>query len=224
MSMQSGIKSDAGHPGNGLTPRAAIYRCNRLLRLLPGVRLQRYLFVYQPVTALPKLLPQFPVKLFEADDDALAQLWPEPGVRAYRFGQGARCLVVQASDRLAGGIWLVDGQFQEDEVRADYRFGSAYSWDFGLFIHPDFRGTRAFAALWGGVAADLRSRNKQGTLSRIADYLAPSLLAHARMGAKSVGQALFLCVGPLQYCWSSGALQHQNLATGAQFQFQPVVQ
>jgi hypothetical protein len=220
MSMQSGIKDGAVTGGTGLTPRAAAYRWNRVLTLIPGLRLHRYLFVFQPVSGLPKSMSQYPVRLFEADDTALAQLWPESAVRARRFGQGARCLTVQAANRLAGGVWLVDGRYCEDEVRAEFRFGPTFSWDFGLFIHPDFRSTRAFAALWGGVAADLRSRGKQGTLSRIADYLAPSLLSHARMGAKSVGQATFLSLGSKQYCWSSGEVDHENSATGAYFDFQ----
>jgi hypothetical protein len=214
MSMESGME---GH--KGLAPQSAVYRWNRLLSVLPGVRLHRYLFVEQPACGLPKALNSFQSAVFLEDDPYLAGLWPERALRSYRFGQGARCLVVSQHGRPAGGIWFTDQRYVEDEMHATYRFGPDYSWDFGLLIHPDYRATRAFAALWGAVAQDLAVRGKQGSLSRIADYLAPSLLAHARMGAKPIGRATFLSLGAKHYCWSSGAFLRCDLSTGTQFDF-----
>jgi hypothetical protein len=214
MSMESGMERH-----QGLDPQSAVYRWNRLLSVLPGVRLRRYLFVEQPVRDLPKAISAFQPDTYMHDDLRLAELWPEQSLRRYRFGQGARCLVVARHGRLAGGIWFADQTYIEDEVRATYRFGSAHSWDFGLYIHPNYRATRAFAALWGAAAVDLAARGKQGSLSRIADYLAPSLQAHARMGAKSIGCATFLSLATKQYCWSSGAARRFELATGTQFDF-----
>jgi hypothetical protein len=214
MSMESGKEEDAG-----LAPQAAVYRWNRLLSKLPGVDLRRYVFVEQPIGHLPQASPQFPSLLFEQDDPQLAKLWPNSAVRKYRFAQGARCLVVLHKDRLAGGLWLIDRRYVEDEVRATYIFADSHSWDFGLYIDPDFRATRAFAALWGAAALHLATEGKRGSLSRIADYLAPSLRAHARMGAKYLGRATFLTLGKAQYCWPSAELLHCNLSTGAQFNF-----
>lgn len=214
MSMESGME---GH--KGLAPQSTVYRWNRLLSVLPGVRLRRYLFVEQPVYGLPKPISAFHSASYQKDDPCLAELWPEQSLRRYRFDQGAHCLVVTQHGRLAGGIWFTDQRYMEDEVRATYRFGPAYSWDFGLLIHPDYRATRAFAALWGAVAQDLAARGKRGSLSRISDYLAPSLLAHARMGAKPIGRATFLSLGAKQYCWSSGAALRCDLSTGTQFDF-----
>jgi hypothetical protein len=219
MSMKSGMKKDVG-----LAPRAAVYRLNRLLSWLPGVNLRRYLFVEQPIAPLPTPSHQFPAMLFECDDSQLAELWPDQRLRTYRFAQGARCLVVMNKARLAGGLWFIDQRYVEDEVRATYVFSPSHSWDFGLFIHPDFRATRAFAALWGAAALDLATRGKRGSLSRIADYLAPSLNAHARMGAKYVGQATFLNIAGKQYYWSSGKQLHCTLSTGVQFHFEGLPQ
>jgi hypothetical protein len=219
MSMKSGMEEDAG-----LTAKETIYRWNRLLSKLPGVSLRRYLFVEQPVALLPAASQQFPARLFEQDDPQLAMLWPDQQLRAYRFEQGARCLVVMSKARVAGGLWFVDQRYVEDEVRATYMFSSRHSWDFGLFIHPDFRATRAFAALWGAAALDLGARGKASSLSRIADYLAPSLNGHSRMGAKCLGQSTFLTVGRKQYCWSSGKQRYGNFSTGAQFNFESLSQ
>ncbi len=222
MRLQRDHENDSGGLGGfvqGLQPRAAIYRCNRLLRLLPGARLNRYVFIYQPLTGLPASLRAFPARLFTVDDPQLAELWPETSLRADRFGQGARCLVIAAAQRLAAGIWLSDQRYIEDEVRAAYIFDPAFVWDFGLFIHPDFRGTRAFAGLWGAVADHLAQQGKQGSLSRIADYLAASLLPHARMGARSFGEATFLTLGSRQWCWSSGLARRQDHAGDVEFHF-----
>jgi hypothetical protein len=217
MSLQSGNETEKSD--RGLTPRAAAYRCNRLLSMLPGLALHRYNFVFQPIEGVPKPLHQFEPHCFEADDMALAALWPDQAVRDFRFSQGARCLVVKAGGRLAGGIWFADGRFAEDEVRAVYHFADSISWDFGLFIHPDFRGTRAFAGLWGAAGADLAGRGKSGSLSRIADHLASSLLAHHRMSAKSIGHAIFLKCGLKQFCWSNGHFERQDMASCPQFHF-----
>ncbi len=214
MSMESGME---GH--KKLAPQSAVYRCNRLLSVLPGVRLRRYVFVEQPVHGLPKAISAFQPAVYLKDDPRLAALWPARGVRKYRFAQGARCLVVAQHGRLAGGIWFTDQRYVEDEVRATYRIAPAHSWDFGLLIDPHYRATRAFAALWGAAADDLAARGKQSSLSRIADYLAPSLLAHARMGAKRLGAATFLNIGAKQYCWSSGAALRGECSTGTEFDF-----
>jgi hypothetical protein len=219
MSLKSGIERDVG-----LAPQSAVYRWNRLLSKLPGVGLRRYVFVEQPIGHLPKASPQFPSLLFEQDDPQLAELWQLEAVRNYRFAQGARCLVVMNKSRLAGGLWLIDQRYVEDEVRATYVFSSDHSWDFGLYIHPDFRATRAFAALWGAAALYLATQGKRGSLSRIADYLAPSLRAHARMGAKYLGHATFLSLGKTQYCWPSAKLLHCDLSPGAQFNFEGLPQ
>ncbi len=216
--MQSGKEN--GTRQVGLRPDAKVYYLNRLLSLLPGVRLNRYFFISQPVASLPQRCPaQFCSELHTQDAPALASLWPEADVRTARFEQGARCLTISCNNRLAGGIWFADDQYAEDEVRATYRLDSSMSWDFGLFIHPDFRATRAFAALWAAAAADLAQRGKSVTLSRISDYLAPSLLAHERMNAKSIGHAIFLTIGIKQYCHASGAFQTQNRSNEAQFHF-----
>jgi hypothetical protein len=218
MSLQSGNESE--NNARGLTPRHAAYRCNRLLSLLPGISFHRYLFVLQPASGLPKPLRQFESRLFLEDDAALAALWPDAAVRQYRFAQCGRCLTVRSGARLAGGIWFTDNVYVEDEVRASYHFTNQYSWDFGLFIHPDFRSTRAFAALWAAAGVDLAERGKVGSLSRIADHLASSLLAHQRMKANSIGHATFLCLGSKQFCWSSRNLARHDLATGPQFHFE----
>jgi hypothetical protein len=216
MSMKSGIETAVD---GRLSPGAVIYRCNRILSKWPGLRLNRYIFTYQPLATLPAPLRAYPAQLFTADTPDLAALWPDPAVRAYRFAQGARCLVVRSGDRLAGGIWFTDGCYAEDEVRAAYCFDTMTSWDFGLFIHPDFRHTRAFAALWGAAKTDLQARGRRGTLSRIADYLAPSLLAHKRMGAKYVGHATFLACGSRQWCWPSGVAKPVMIQSRPHFHF-----
>ncbi len=217
MSLQSGIETE--NLDRGLTPRALAYRSNRLLSLLPGIALHRYVFVLQPVASLPTLPRPYEARSFLSDDPMLASLWPEQALRAARFGQGARCLTVETRDRLVAGLWFIDQSYVEDEVRARYEFGPELSWDFGLFIPPAFRATRAFAALWGAAALDLAARKKIGSLSRIADHLAPSLRSHQRMKAKSIGQATFLTLGQRQYCWSAGHFEQRDAPAGPCFRF-----
>jgi hypothetical protein len=77
------------------------------------------------------------------------------------------------------------------------------AWDFGVHVEPEFRMTRAFMTLWNEGARRMTERGLENSLSRISSYNPNSKLSHARMGAREIGRATFLNIGPLQICWSS---------------------
>jgi hypothetical protein len=60
-------------------------------------------------------------------------------------------------------------------------------WDTGLWLKPEHRLGRGFAALWAGTADWLHAQGRHWSMSRIADYNLPSILSHRRMGAVTVG-------------------------------------
>ena len=76
-------------------------------------------------------------------------------------------------------------------------------WDTGLWIAPQHRMGRSFAALWAGAGEWMDARGLSHSLSRISDYNLPALLAHKRMGAKVLAHRSFLQLGNWQ--WSASA-------------------
>jgi hypothetical protein len=190
-------------PAPGLSPAFGTYRADRLIGSMTGIRLRRYLFTGLSVKDLPILPRGYQIERHEADHSDVAALFPDATARAWRFDQQAKCLTVTLNDVLLGGLWLATTQFDEDEVRARYQLGTASAWDLGLLILPEHRATRAFAALWAGARDWLSERGLGGSISRISDYLEPSIRAHARLGGRLLGSACFICLGDWQYCRSS---------------------
>lgn len=194
-----------------------LFALSRTLGRLFGarVRLIKYRFVVQPVTAPPAARRVDPkgrrsgsFALDEAGPDSplFAQIERPPEVIARRFAQGARCLAATVDeDRLAGFLWYVLGAYDEDEVRARFVPGppGKVAWDFDVSILPRYRMGRLFSYLWERASSDLAEQGVGHSISRISAFNPASIASHRRLGARDVGTASFLCIGRVQLMWAS---------------------
>lgn len=176
-----------------------LYSVDRLLwRMSPALRLHCYDFVVQPVDARPllpsRLSERFQVREIRRGDPELALMPARPDIREARYAQGAICLGVFRDGALAGYAWLAFGAYEEDEVRCTFIVHppGAAVFDFDFYVFPEHRMTFAFPALWDAVYALLRQRHVRHTYSRVTRFNVASGRAHARLGARRVGSALFL--------------------------------
>jgi hypothetical protein len=189
----------------------ALYRLHRLLQVCSGGRaaLHAYVLVAQPVPETPA--PQRASGQIACEPAGPDSPWtarfprPEAVVRR-RFEQGDACHVVTMRGEFAGHLWLAHGFYDEDEVRCRYQLPDTPPsiWDYDVYIEPQFRLTRAMQQLWVHVNATLSAQGVRWTFSRISLYNPASLSSHERLGAKRVGLAWFLVLGPLQMSLTSG--------------------
>lgn len=184
---------------------AATYATARLLEIATRgtVRVIAYRFVAQPVPECGEPLPAragtIELRRLQADDPLVAQFPRPPAVIARRFRVGAQCLAAAKGGKLIGFLWFKESEYDEDEVRCRYRFDpNTAVWDFDVYIDPDFRFGRLFARLWDYAHRELRARGYRWTVSRISAFNPASLAAHARLGARALGGALFLVIGRVQ--------------------------
>jgi len=189
----------------------ALYVLSRLLEVAFGrrVRIVKYYFVAQPVVqAVPSpSRSSFDVDWAEAGSPLFQQIARPSSILASRYRQGARCLAATVGgSELAGFLWFVVGPYDEDEVRV--RFVPApeecTAWDFDVTIMPRYRMGRLFATLWQRGAKEMAACGVTHTVSRISAFNPMSLASHRRLGARVVGQALFLCIGEWQAMRASG--------------------
>lgn len=190
---------------------ACLYWLGRLLVRVSGGRwrLHRYRYVAQYMAPQP-----LPNARLRGRDIAIhlhtapcpvAMPWPRPpGVIASRQAQGACSLVALRRGTLAGFLWLIDGAYQEDEVRARFCLASAEAcWDFDVWVAPDERLGMVFARLWEAARVQLRARGVRWSCSRISAFNPASLRAHAAIGLVPLGAALFLRCGGWQWTFSN---------------------
>ena len=183
----------------------AVYLADRALRALsPRCGLYCYELMAQPVPAGP-LLParrtaalQF-VEIGRGDAD-VARMPARPEIKAQRYEQGARCLGVRRGGELIGYLWLAFGRHEEDEVRCTYELAepARSAFDFDLYLFPEHRQGTAFAAVWQGANDFLRRQGIDTSFSRMTRFNLASRRAHARLGARCIGRALFLQLGVLE--------------------------
>ena len=148
----------------------------------------RYSLVAVPVEGMPDMPRGFRVEVLDAEALAEHKIDVSTDVQATRFAQGLVCLgAFNAKNQLVGVNWVGCGPFVEDEVHVRFSVPENAGWDTGLWVRPEYRLGRGFAALWAGTAEWLRTQNLQWSISRIADYNLPSILSHKRMGAVTVG-------------------------------------
>lgn len=189
---------------------ASLYVLSRTLDALfrGRVRIVKYYFMAQPV-AMPAAADRsgvFALGFASCDSPLFAQIERPRPVIEKRFAQGARCIAATVDGtRLAGFLWFVIGEYEEDEVRA--RFVPApeghSAWDFDVTILPQYRMGRLFGYLWRKASSELATRGIKQSISRISAFNAGSLSSHRRLGARKVGEAFFLCVGRWQLAISS---------------------
>jgi hypothetical protein len=172
-------------------------------------RLHHYHFIAQYVSAAPLNATRGrDIDIVPHDPQAAPPAgYPRPApVVAARLTQGARSLVAWRNQRLAGFLWLIDGAYQEDEVRARYQLASPQAgWDFDVWVAPDQRLGMTFARLWEAARVQLRARGVRWTCSRISAFNPASLRAHAAIGVVPLGSALFVCCGQWQWMFASMA-------------------
>lgn len=180
---------------------AMLYGLARAARLC-GARLFCYRFVAQPVNPRPPRPRRIAATSFTAASrvSELCAGCPRPdAILAQRFASGARCVAASRDGQLAGFLWYQLGAYDEDEVRARYRMaGPELAWDFDVFVQPALRCGPTFGRLWEEAHRELDAAGVRWTCSRISPFNAASLRAHARLGARSIGTAAFLCIGRLQ--------------------------
>lgn len=176
------------------------------------VRIVKYVFVAQPIPPAEAEAPAAArasfsfVRPTSADWPGFLEVERPASVLAVRFAQGARCVAALNKDgQLAGFAWYTLGAYEEDEVRARFVPAPAgrSAWDFDVMVMPRYRMGRLFGQLWRETGADLRQHGVTHTISRISAFNAASLTSHRRLGARLVGQALFVRAGPLQWMRST---------------------
>jgi len=122
-----------------------------------------------------------------------------------RYRQGGICLCATKDGTPIGYIWFNLGPYEEDEVRCRFAPTPAgrSSWDYDVYVAPQYRGSFTFARLWDAANEHLRERRVDWSMSRISAFNAESLASHSRLQAQRVGTATFLEIGRIQLMFSS---------------------
>jgi hypothetical protein len=179
----------------------ALYVLDRLLRAVsPGLGLYVYELMVHPISGKALLPPNLTTNLRFAEigpghpDILLMPARDE--IKAQRFEQGARCLGVYRKDHLIGYVWFSFNRYEEDEVRCTYELADAARsvFDFDLYVLPEHRLGIGFMAIWHGANDYLRERGIHYTFSRLTRFNLASRRAHAHLGWRRAGRAMFLRV------------------------------
>ena len=184
---------------------AASYLAARAARGMGTLAWHRYAILAQPRAGLPVMPRGYAVReLAAAELAGLEQAGQavdaSAAVRAERFAAGLTCLgVFDRHAALTGLVWLGQGTYREDEVAVRFVIPPRCCLDTGLWIAPEHRMGRSFAALWAGVGQWMDARGLRHSLSRVADYNLPALTAHRRMGAQVLSHRSFLRIGGWQW-------------------------
>jgi hypothetical protein len=164
------------------------YAAARLAARAGMLGYNRYSLLAVPVEGMPKMPRGFRVDYLDAEALAQHQIDVSVEVQATRFAQGLVCLgAFNSKNELVGVNWIGRGPFVEDEVHVRFSVPNDAGWDTGLWVRPEHRLGRGFAALWAGTAEWLRGQDCAWSMSRIADYNLPSILSHKRMCGVIVG-------------------------------------
>ena len=148
----------------------------------------RYSIVAIPRHGLPKMPRGFTVRPLSFDELATYKIDATREEQERRFNQGLTCLAAfNASGDFVGITWLGTKAFDESMVRLRFVVPDNAIWDTGLWIHPDHRLGRGFAALWAATGEWMDAHDRNWSISWIADYNLPSLLSHRRMGSQLLG-------------------------------------
>lgn len=182
----------------------SLYLLDRALEKFSAgrARVYKYYFVAQPVpdAALLAADPKASIQFRQVGADEAKVLGRPPNVIDDRLVQGAICIAGFKNAELAGFIWLLCGSYREDEVRCRFtpRPASDAAWDFDVYVLPRFRLGRFFVRLWEQANHYLRARSIRWTISRISAFNSGSVSTHAKLGAVTLGWAIFLKCGRWQ--------------------------
>ena len=206
----SAVRTMWASRGPGLT---ALYALHRILQALGRghASVVPYALIAQPIGvgahAATRDDPRTTVHIAEPGDPVVS-CFPRPaGVNLGRWANGAVCYVAEVRGEFAGTIWIQRERYLEDEVRCEYRLAlpASCAWDFDVYVEPKYRLGRTMARLWKAVDAKLAAEGIRWSFSRISLFNAASLGSHARMGARPVGHAVFVVLGPWQLAVFDGA-------------------
>jgi hypothetical protein len=75
--------------------------------------------------------------------------------------------------------------------------------DFDVYIFPEHRLGRGFAALWHGAGVYLRARGIDMTFSRLTRFNLQSQRAHAHLGNRKIASAVFLKLGTVELMFAT---------------------
>jgi hypothetical protein len=186
------------------------YAAARVAVRLKVIAWHRAHVVAVPRSALPVMPRGFAVRTLEPTELAEHSIDIDHDNQAKRFEQGLHCLgAFAASGELAGVVWVGTGGCTEGEVALRFHPPAGCGWDTGMWVHPDHRLGRAFAALWAGVGGWMDARALSWSASSIADYNLSSLAAHRRLDMVAVGRMFALQIGPWQ--WIAPGLERWRL-------------
>lgn len=174
------------------------YLASRVVSALsPHMNLFVYEFVVQPVAEGPLATRgrgRIEVRDIRRSDADIALMPAQAHIKDARFAQYSVCLGAYRDGVLIGFIWLNFGSHEEDEVRCTHVLEpfDQSSFDFDVYVFPQYRLGTGFIALWDGANEFLRGRGVRRSFSRITRFNLASRRAHGRLGATVVGRALFL--------------------------------
>ena len=175
-----------------------------LQRLSPHLRLYVYELMVQPIGAKPLLSVNLAKNLSLVELARTApeiDLMPAPhAVKMARFDQGGRCLCVYRKGQPIGYLWFGMGRHNEDEVRCDYLLSPATQsiFDYDLFVFPEHRMGLGFLGVWHCASAFLHAQGIRYTFSRLTRFNIASRRAHAHLGWRCSGRAVFFQAGRLE--------------------------
>ena len=177
----------------------ALYGLGRVLSSMsPRLGLFAYELMVQPITGKPLLPANLAKNLtfveIGRDNPDIGLMPARADIKASRFDQGAACLGAYRKDKLIGYLWFCSRSYEEDEVRCTYELSEPEHsvFDFDLYVLPEHRMGIGFMAIWHGANAYLHERGIRYTFSRMTRFNLPSRRAHARLGAKCAGRAVFV--------------------------------
>lgn len=181
------------------------YAVARVAAAMPRVAYHRYHIVAVPRSGMPSMPRGHAVRALDAHEIGYVagDVDLTPATIDFRLKQGMRCLAAFRGERLLGVTWLTERPFDEDEVSVRFVPPPGAAWDTGLYVRPEDRGGRAFAALWAGTAEWLRERGLDWSVSRINDYNDASWRSHMRMGGCRLDTLTALRVGEHQWIMSA---------------------
>lgn len=164
------------------------YAAARLATKAGVIGYRRYALVSVPVAGMPAMPRGFTTRALPRHELRNHVIDVPEDAQADRFDQGLTCIgAFNPKGVLIGVNWVGVSDFTESEVHVRFGLPANAGWDCGLWIAPQYRLGRGFAALWAGTSNWLRAQGRESSVSWIADYNLPSLLSHRRMGAVTIG-------------------------------------
>jgi len=187
-----------------------LYTIDRILvRISTNLRLQYFEIVVQPVPEKPLLSPalakRFEIREIHAGDPEILLMPALTEIKEARFRQNAICIGAFNKGRLAGFIWLCFRQYEEDEARCTFLLTpeETSSFDFDIYIFPQFRMGLAFTAIWHGANEYLRAIGVRRSYSRLTRFNLASRRAHEHLGARRIAHACFLTAWRLELMFAT---------------------